>query len=112
MLTIEKDPPKKVIFFALILITLTGSALRLYDLTYQSLWYDELHTVFRSIPEKNSIQSILDYAETSAVDQPPVFFLFTYFTFEVFGESEWVVRFGSAVLGILAIPIMFFLGRE
>ncbi len=92
-------------------MVLVGGALRFYHLSYQSLWYDELHTVLRSSPA-NSIQSILAYAKDSEVDQPPVFFLFTQLTFRIFGFTEATVRLGSVILGILAIPVMYLLGRE
>jgi mannosyltransferase len=109
MLAIEKDSSRTVILLAA--ITISGAILRLYDLTFQSLWFDELHTVIRSSPA-NSLASILGYAKDSEVDQPPAFFLFTQLTFELFGVSEWIVRFGSAMLGIVAIPVMYFVGRE
>ena len=102
---------RRVHILLLLNLILAGGILRLYKLNYQSLWYDEIHTVLRSLPA-NSIGSILGYAENSEVDQPPVFFLYTYFSFKILGVSETTVRLGSALLGILAIPVMYFLGRE
>ncbi len=99
------------IIFLLSALTLFGGALRLYNLNYQSLWYDEIHTVIRS-DSTNSIQSIVGYAENSDVDQPPAFFVYNHLTFKVFGVGEMGVRLGSVLLGILAIPVMYFLGRE
>jgi uncharacterized membrane protein len=92
-------------------LVLAGGVLRFYKLTYQSLWYDEIHTVLRSGPEV-SIPSIMGYAENSEVDQPPVFFLYTHFILKAFGVSDITVRLGSVLMGLLAIPVMYFLGRE
>lgn len=101
---------QRVILFIAALV-LVGGALRVYKLNYQSLWYDEIHTVIRSGPDV-TIPSIIGYAENSEVDQPPVFFLYMHFVLDVFGVSDRTVRLGSVFLGLLAIPVMYFLGRE
>ncbi len=95
----------------IVALVLVGGALRFYKLNYQSLWYDEIHTVLRSGPGV-TISSIIGYAENSAVDQPPVFFVYTHLLLEALGVSDFTVRLGSVLTGLLAIPVMFFLGRE
>lgn len=93
------------ILFGLILF---GAALRLYHLTYQSLWYDELHSMVPTDPEK-SIASIIEYAKT---DQPPLFFLYLHLFFKCFGYSEFTGRLASALIGIGGIPVIYLLGKE
>jgi uncharacterized membrane protein len=87
---------------------LLGSALRLFNLNYQSLWYDELHSIIPTDPDF-TVNSIVEYAKT---DQPPLFFLYLHVFFKVFGYSEQMARLASAVIGILGIPAVYFLGKE
>lgn len=99
---------KVCIWAALILITILASALRLYRLDYQSLWFDELHSVVSSAPE-NSVQSIIEYCKS---DQPPSYFLFIHYLFKLISYEAQTARLGSALLGILSIPAIFWLARE
>jgi mannosyltransferase len=90
----------------LIAITLLGAALRLFRLGYQGLWYDEAFAwAVASVDLKTSIEAIL-----SDGNQPPLYYsvlrLFLYL-----GRSEEIVRLPSAVFGILAIPLLYKIGR-
>jgi uncharacterized membrane protein len=89
-------------------LVIIGSVLRLYHLTYQSLWYDELHSMVPTDPQ-NSISSIIEYAKT---DQPPLFFLYLHLFFKCFGYSEFTGRLASAIIGIIGIPVLYLLGKE
>ncbi len=89
-------------------IILLGAGLRLYHLNYQSLWYDELHTIIPTDPS-NSLSSIIDYAR---YDQPPLFFIYIHYVFKAFGYNELVGRLGSAFIGLLGILSIYFLGKE
>ncbi len=89
-------------------LVIIGSALRLYHLTYQSLWYDELHSMVPTDPQ-NSISSIIEYAKT---DQPPLFFLYLHLFFKCLGYSELTGRLASALIGIVGIPVIYLLGKE
>lgn len=99
---------RKQTLMILLLVTAIGAVLRLYNLNYQSLWYDELHSIIPTDPA-NTLGSIIAYSKT---DQPPVFFIYLFYFFKLFGYNEVVGRVASAVLGIVAIPVMFLLGRE
>jgi uncharacterized membrane protein len=77
-------------------------------LNYQSLWYDELHSIIPTDPD-NSVSSIVEYSKR---DQPPGYFLFLHFFFQAFGYNEIVGRLASVLLGAIAIPVMYFLGKE
>lgn len=94
-------------WWMLLLLVLIGTGLRLYNLTYQSLWYDELHSMIPTDP-KNTILSVIEYAKT---DQPPLFFVYLHTFFKFFGYSEFNGRLASAIVGILGIPAMYLLGR-
>jgi mannosyltransferase len=92
----------------LLVITLTGAILRFYNLDFQSLWYDELHSIIPTAPDA-AIASIIEYCKT---DQPPAFFIYLHFFFKVFGYSEYAGRAACAVIGILSIPAVYFLAKE
>lgn len=89
-------------------ITLIGLALRIYHLDYQSLWFDELHSIVPTDPE-NSISSLIEYCKR---DQPPGYFIFLHYFLTVFGYNEVVGRCASVLLGVAAIPAMYFFGKE
>ena len=85
-----------------------GAGLRLYNLDFQSLWYDELHSIIPTASE-NSFSSIIEYCKT---DQPPAYFLFLHYAFKVLPYDAIGARLLSVFLGILSIPVLFLLGRE
>jgi len=89
-------------------VTLLGAALRLYHIDYQSLWYDELHSIIPTDPN-NSLSSIIEYSKT---DQPPLFFIYIHYVFVLFGYNELVGRIASAFLGLLGILGIYLLGKE
>ena len=94
--------------FILFGIVLLGALLRLYHINYQSLWLDELYSIVPTSP-KLSVASIIEYCKT---DQPPTFFLYIHYVFKLFGYNEAVGRLACAAIGIVAIPVMYLLGRE
>ncbi len=96
------------IYFILFGIVVIGIALRFYNLNFQSLWYDELHSIIPTDPN-NSLLSVIEYCKS---DQPPAFFIYLYYFFHLFGYSEVVGRVASALIGVMAIPLMYFLGKE
>ncbi len=83
-------------------IVLLGACLRLYQLGQKSLWLDELINAGSSIAEN-----------VLGCGQEPLHILATHFSMALFGSrSEFVVRFPSALAGILCIPAMYWLGKS
>jgi uncharacterized membrane protein len=82
--------------------------LRLYHINFQSLWLDELYSIVPTAPE-NSLQSVIEY---SKADQPPLFFIYIHYIFKIFGYNEIVGRIACAFIGLLSIPVIYFLGKE
>jgi mannosyltransferase len=92
----------------LILIILLGSAVRLYRLYYQSLWFDEsLSMALASAPLKISIEATL----AEGLQHLPLYYLLLRI-FVWIGRSETVLRLPSAVCGVLAIPLIYQVGRR
>ena len=94
-------------YFILAILILAGS-FRFYKIDYQSLWADELHSIISTAPEK-SVNSIIEYCKS---DQPPVSFLYLHAVFKVFPYNEFVGRMACAVIGLISIIVMYFLGKE
>jgi mannosyltransferase len=92
----------------LVIIVIIGAILRLYNITYQSLWYDELHSIIPTDPS-NTLASVVRYCKS---DQPPVFFVILFCAFKIFGYSELLGRLVAAFIGIISIFIMYLLGKE
>jgi uncharacterized membrane protein len=92
----------------LIAITALGGFLRLYHLSYQSLWLDELHSVIPTDP-LNPIPLLIEYCKH---DQPPLFFLFLTSVFRIFETTDFAARLACSLLGIISIPVAYLLGKE
>lgn len=99
---------KKRNLLFLVLIVALGSALRFYKLDFQSLWHDEIHSMNGVDPDL-SFSEIIQYAKT---DQPPAFFILLHIWFKVFHFSDIYGRVFVAMIGVLGVIAMYFLGKE
>jgi 4-amino-4-deoxy-L-arabinose transferase-like glycosyltransferase len=89
------------------LIMLVGLALRLYDLSGESLWQDEIITANRVHESLNHILFGWD-SET----QGPIYYLWVKFWGLAFGTSEFNLRLWSVIFGTLTIAAVYRLGRQ
>ncbi len=91
----------------LLSLTIIGALLRFYNLGYNSLWLDEASTyTFATM----SIPGIWE-ATTGGEFNPPLFY-WTEHVMLFFGNSEAILRFIPALLGVLTIPLVYVIGRE
>ncbi len=90
----------------LLLIILIGFGLRLLRLGEQSLWYDEGVTWMLS---QMQLPSLIQW--TADDIQPPLYYLLLWATDLLFSDSEWALRFPSALSGTLLIPLLYSLAR-
>jgi mannosyltransferase len=91
----------------LLSLTLIGAILRFYNLGYNSLWLDEASTLnfaVKSIPD-------IWQATTAGEFNPPLFYWAEHIML-LFGNSEVVLRFIPALLGVLTIPLIYLVGKE
>lgn len=88
-------------------IVAVGAALRFYALGRESIWIDEAHSVrLASVP-------LTRIVEMSGQDgHPPLYLFLLHAWMALFGGSEAAVRSLSAATGVLALPVMYFLGRR
>ncbi len=92
----------------LLAILAVGLSLRLYNIDKLGLWYDELHSIIPTNPT-NSLVSVIEYCKE---DQPPAFFLTLYFWYNLFPYNEASGKVLCAIIGVLGIVSMYFLGKE
>ncbi len=90
--------------FCLLIIILIALALRFYNLTYHSLWFDEAISVYWA---RQSVPRILEVGLTLVEDRlPPLYYLLLKGWTTLVGFSEFGVRSLSALVGTLLVPII------
>lgn len=98
---------KKRRYLLLLLILLTGFALRLYRLRTDSLWYDETVSAFLAT------ESVPDLIGHTARDiHPPGYYLLLHFWTLVAGPSEFALAYFSLIFGTLLMPLTYLLTRR
>jgi uncharacterized membrane protein len=109
---------KKWYLILLLVLMLIGSFLRFYHLDFNSLWYNEAFTLFTASHTLAGIGDIVannvaDLASVTPTGEfsPPLFYYIEHFML-VFGRSEFILRFVPALLGILTIPVFYYIGKE
>ena len=82
------------------IITLLAAVLRFYKLGEWSLWIDEAFELGRA-------QKVFEFNTVPSLTQ-----IFIGAVIKLRGSSEWSARLAPAIIGILSIPIIFFLIRK
>lgn len=86
-----------------LLIVWLGFALRVNELSHDSLWVDEILTVWFSWEEPSlSFQDL---------HHPPLFYAITFAGMTLFGNSDFAVRASALMAGTLSIALTIALGR-
>jgi tetratricopeptide (TPR) repeat protein len=85
----------------MILIMLLATALRLHDLSADSLWGDEIFEVLKAQRDFTSILS----------NSPLAVRLTLTHTFMLIGDQDFLFRFSYAVMGILGVAVMYKVGQ-
>jgi mannosyltransferase len=88
-------------FLLLISITLLALILRFYKLGEWSFWGDELISV-RRVSEMVGLNLI----------QTPISRILIALSLSLFGTSEWSARLAPAIVGVITVPILYFLVRN
>src|SRR5579862_6380418 len=94
-----------------VLVTIAGSlllafGLRVERLDFQSLWYDEGSSIYLA---RQSLSAITAGAANDI--HPPLYYYLLHFWMGAAGQSEYGVRFLSAITGVLIVVLLFALGR-
>lgn len=92
----------------LLLLILAAWAWRLHGLDAQSLWRDEVDSLrFATRPLAESLAMFRRPGENG-----PLYFLLLRPWLMAAGQSEFALRFPSALMGVLAIPLLYVWGRR
>ena len=92
---------------ALLGIVLIGLLFRVYHLGTQSIWLDEAFSV--ALAKMNLPQMV---QATAADVHPPLYYFLLHYWIIVFGTSASAVRLLSVLFGVLAIPMIYVVGRQ
>jgi len=92
---------------ALLTIVLIGLLFRVYHLGTQSIWLDEAFSVALA---KMTVPQMVQ--ATAADVHPPLYYFLLHYWIIVFGTSESAVRLLSVLFGVLAIPMIYVVGRQ
>lgn len=98
---------ERLIFWACLVILLAATALRFVALGRQSLWTDELFSVYWA---KAGAGFMLAHLRDET--NPPLYYLMLEAWMLVFGDGEAVVRLLSALLSALTVPVVYLLGKN
>lgn len=85
-------------------IIILSILLRIYKLGSESLTLDEMATVNVA---KKSIEEIILYRNI----HPPFYYIIIHYWIELFGDSEFSIRFPSVIFGIISVFIIYKLGK-
>jgi mannosyltransferase len=91
-------------------LALAGLAIRLQNLSYHSLWFDEAMSVHWA---RSSLARILEVSMNLVEDRlPPLYYLVLHYWRLVFGDGEVAVRLPSVLLGTLLVPLVYRLAAD
>lgn len=87
-------------------VTLLAFGLRVHLLTGQSLWSDEGISILRAR------QALWPLLRTMPVEHTPLYFVLLHLWMKLTGEGDFAVRFLSVAPSVLAVPVLYALGKR
>ena len=103
------NPDRRHFLTWLIVITITGCALRVFHLNEIPFTYDELSALNRT--HFNSFQELIQQG-VAPDGHPAGVQVFLYYWVKIFGDAEWVVKLPFILMGICCIPLIFLIGTR
>ena len=104
-LSVAAGLDRRALPLALASVVAIAAALRFRDLGAQSVWVDEAFSWSQS---RGSLNELI-YA-TANDNYPPLHNFLLFFVIRVFGDNEWALRAPSAVLGLLNVIAIYWVG--
>ena len=95
----------KLILLSLVLLAF---GLRLYHLDYQSLWRDEVDAILFAQRGPSGLKSLF----LTPGHNGPLYYVVLHCWIGLVGDSEFSVRYLSLVCGVLAVAVLYLLGRR
>ncbi|TYC51735.1 hypothetical protein FMN50_20945 [Rhodobacterales bacterium] len=90
----------------LLVILAVAAALRIHDLDRTSLWYDEAVSWSQSTGSFGQLLS-----SVAADNYPPLHNIILWSTMPLIGDSEFALRLPSALLGVMAVGLIYLGGK-
>ena len=91
------------------LITIFGLELRV-AISNCPMWYDEGHSILVAVQQFPF--GIDNFLFTKDFQHTPFYFYFLHFWLKIFGTSEILLRFSSAIFGIAIIPLTYIVAKK
>jgi mannosyltransferase len=104
---IIKRPRQDLALAVTLFVLLVATALRFAALGRQSLWADELFSVYWA---RAGVDFVLAHIRDET--NPPLYYFLLEIWMRIFGDSEAAVRLLSAILSAITVPVVYLLGRE
>jgi 4-amino-4-deoxy-L-arabinose transferase-like glycosyltransferase len=89
-------------------VLLGSAAIRWYHLGTQSFWFDETYTAYVA---GQTPDHMMQFLIADGV-HPPLYYWFMAVWIRIFGTGEWVLRFPSALSGVLSVLCLYLLVRK
>lgn len=102
-----KPTRQRVEIYTVVLLSLV---LRLFNLGKESLWLDEVYSILY-VTERYTTAGILFNLPLNE-PHPPLYYLILNLWTKIFGKTEFVIRFPSAIFGVLAVGSTYLLGKK
>ena len=87
-------------------ILIVGALLRFYQIGTESYWIDEMYTVVEGQ------QSVSQLLQSGRLDQPPAYYLPFRIWIQLFSASEVSTRSFSAIIGLVCVAFVYWIGKE
>ncbi len=88
-------------------VTLLGLVLRLVQLNFQPLWWDEGYSVFFATRDLPTL-----LARTAVDIHPPLYYILMQWWSDLFGTGDVALRLLSVLIGVATIPLLYLVARD
>ena len=95
-------------WLALILILLVAVFVRLPHLGRESFWLDEAYTWYLTLPAWREVWGVMLLIS----DTSPLYYVATRLLYPLIGRSEFSLRYAALMPEVLAIPVVYRLGKD
>jgi len=103
---VTNGPRRVWIVAASLAVVLLAMSLRLFHLSEQELWFDEVLSIHRATVDERILEAL------RSDDTPPFYYLLLRFWLSAAGISEFSVRLPSAIAGTLCVLAVIWAGRH
>lgn len=94
----------------IIFLTLITLGTRIFNIEASGLWTDELFTAVFASPDR-SLSQVINGALSTPIPSPPIIFLVAHSWMKVFGFNDAALRIPFAIIGSMAIPAIYLVGK-